>query len=379
MKIIFVLFFLIYSLFFKTISIAQELDSNEVIENIKTDYWLCNYEEFDKKFRLSKEFGIIKYVIDEKQEYDDLRLKCNDILKKFIYSKNINFNDLAENESLNNSIQRTYLYIYSQYHLGIIKYSKNYQDKNESIKKLEGLINKFDLRTSKIASEINYELSKIFSSDIDFIDAKKSIRYLNLALINPENENLKNDYLSYQANLYDEGLIVNRDKKKALKYFLELADSLNKNVNENLGRYYMLGLADLNSNFDKSIKHYKKSKISSKANYNFIELDLLYSKQRLPNTIEEYLTWLENYVIKTKNAEGFKLLAIINNDHKRISLDHKINIFKWYYLSSIYSPNYEDKNLSKIKLKIMEKNILTTEQIEEAKLKANSWLKNNWF
>lgn len=377
MRNFFINIYFLYILLFSTFVLANNSKTDKIKE-LQTDYSICNYNISNLENRLSNKYGTIKYLIDEKLNYDPLRLKCNDILKKIISLENPNFTNLIQDDIPRN-FKNDDFYFFYKYHIGISKYSKDNDVKKKSIEALEDLVEKLDFKENYLPSEISFELSNIFSKDINFLNTEKTIKYANFALLNPENEKAKNNYLSYLGIIYDEGLILKRNKKKALKYFNSSTDTVNEKSHKNLGRYYLLGLADLNPNFEKAIKHYRMSKIYSKGNNQFIELDLLYSKKRVPRDIDEFLNWLEIYIIQTKNPEGFLQLALVCNDQKKISLETKINIFKWYYISSKYSSNYEERNLAKNKLSILEKNYLSYDQIEIAKSKAYDWLKKNWF
>lgn len=377
MKNFFISIYFLYVLFFNTFVLADNSKIDE-IEELKADYYICDYNVSDLENILSNKYGTTKYIIDEKLNYGSLRLKCNDILKKIIYLENPNIINSIQDNSFSN-FKNDDFYFFYKYHINILKYSKNSEIKKISIKLLEDLIKKPDFIENYLFSEISFELSKIFSNDIDLLDTEKTIKYSNFALLNPENEKVKNNYLSYLGIIYDEGLILKRNKKKALKYFNSSTDTVNENSHKNLGRYYLLGLAGLKPNFEKAIKHYRMSKIYSKGDNQFIELDLLYSKKRVPKNIDELINWLESYTIQSKNPEGFLKLAIVSNDRKKISIETRINTFKWYYISSKYSSNYEERNLAKNKLSILEQKYLSYDQIEIAKSKASDWLKENWF
>ena len=89
------------------------------------------------------------------------------------------------------------------------------------------------------------------------------------------------------------------------------------------------------------------------------------------------MEWLEEFIIKGKDAYGFQQLAWLAKDNQS-NIKGNIAAYKWHYLASKYSPDEDDKERSPQEMHILEKEALNEQQINEAVMQAEAWIKKNW-
>lgn len=203
-------------------------------------------------------------------------------------------------------------------------------------------------------------------TDVEILDDKKSFDYMKEAA----------DYGNHWAlnNLgvfYHMGRNTKKNMSKAFKSYKKAADLGNHWAHGNLADFYLFGWGGADKNFQKSIFQMKFASITTFNINNNFKLKCLLKNGKLPKNEKQLESWMINYLIETKDTNGFQEIAwILENDEE---------IYKWQYLASIYSNNYDLKNRAAQELEIMKiRNDLSDETIAEIKNKAQIWIKNNW-
>jgi len=373
-----IIFFICFAFFdLNTVqSVAYEVKLTNKQKDLISSYYDCNDEGrlkhyYSIKFRLTD----IPIMLMPKNQ------QCSLEYAKLIYKSF----DLVQDKN------RYYDYHWYRYRVGLISIAHGNENQvMEGFKLLENMFNDPIYEKNILIEDtkhINYFKSKVASSlgwayntKIGFFDKKKALKHLNYcANLKIEKTDVKT--LQYCLNnlgtLYDQGRFVEFNYKKAYQLYKKSADMGNHWANGNIAKFYLFGLGGIEKSYEKAVRHYKLARISDLGNEQFIDLLILYDKERVPNSIAEYMQWLEEFTIKGQDGHGFQQLAWLAEDNQH-NIKGKITAYKWHYLASRYSPDKDDRERSPQEMHIMEKETLNEKQINEAVMQAEAWIKKNW-
>ena len=149
----------------------------------------------------------------------------------------------------------------------------------------------------------------------------------------------------------------------------------------NLAKMHNLGLGGAEKNYATTIKHLKLARVMPYGDNDFSELAVLYEKKRSPYNLNEWLNWLEEYLIKTQDADTFITLAWAVDEDVRIKNDdNKVSrtAYKWFYLCSQLCNSSDDISRSFGEMNILEQRNLSKKDIISIKSDADLWKKENW-
>tara|TARA_B100001063_G_C16752280_1_gene550958 strand:+ start:1095 stop:2099 length:1005 start_codon:yes stop_codon:yes gene_type:complete len=203
-------------------------------------------------------------------------------------------------------------------------------------------------------------------TDMDILDDKKSFDYMKEAA----------DYGNHWAlnNLgvfYHMGRNTKKNMSKAFKNYKKAADLGNHWAHGNLADFYLFGWGGADKNYQKSIFQMKFSSVATYTVNDNFKLKCLLKNAKLPKNEKQFKNWMINYLIETKDTNGFQEIAWISENNEEI--------YKWQYLASVYSNDYSSKERAAQELEIMKiRNNLSGERIAEIKNKAHIWIKKNW-
>ena len=139
---------------------------------------------------------------------------------------------------------------------------------------------------------------------------------------------------------YDQGRAVKQNYKKAFEYYNKAADLGNNWSHGNIATLYTFGLG-VKKDYDKAIIHLKLS--SFEWGYDtdeFSELMVLFNKKKLPKDANEYMSWLENLIIKNQSVDDFQNLAWISDIDKSV-INSRVTEYKWHYLTTKLSESQD--------------------------------------
>ena len=367
---------------FSNISVSDEKFDQDY-RKIYDDYNDCIWSDTQ-----IEHFFAIEYDLYEKLGIDESPLiyNCNKILKEVV-NKDLGFKDLidkaiSENKSQSENIG---IKIYLAFHDNILWHSKDELEIKKTLIELENnYLKRSNILTNLDAVRLYGSLGWFYNVDKNFFNMQKAHDFMSIAA---KNEKV-NYYLKYYINnlgvIYDQDRYGNFSTKKnnelAFKLYKEAAELGLHYAYGNLGKFYILGLGGIKKDYDNAIKFYKLGRIAPYGNDNFAELVVLYDKQRLPINLKEYLSWLEDYLIETKDTRLFQQIAWLTDEDefKKNRKDIFINTYKWQYLCSIYCEVIEDKNRAKAELAMIKKFDLSTKETIQAETRALKWYKENW-
>ena len=183
--------------------------------------------------------------------------------------------------------------------------------------------------------------------------------------------------------MYQEGRAVKLNYKKAFEYYNLAAAKGNSWSHSNIGRYYLLGLGGINKDYNKSIINFKLSTITDYKVDDFVYLNILFNKKKLPKNLKEWSSWVEDYTIRNKDPYGLQELSFTASDAYNFKLDDNlIEEYKWSFLSSKYFPDTGPERHKKLRMEentiYLEKKVLTEEQVIQARKRAEEWEKKYW-
>ena len=116
----------------------------------------------------------------------------------------------------------------------------------------------------------------------------------------------------------------------------------------------------------------KFSTIATDTTNNNFKLKSVMKKGKLPKNINQLKNWMLEYLLETKDVNGFQEIAfLIENNYE--------DEYKWQYLSSIYAINKDIKERALQEIKIIKlRNKLTDTQVSNIENNAQIWIDLNW-
>ena len=370
-----IIIFFTYFVFFNLSTVQSIAYIDKLTDNQKD---LINSHYFDCiKVARDKYHYSIRFRLHDIPETTQEMLDCGIKSAKLIY------------KSFDSIQDRDHYYYYHEFRYKIGKILIDGEDENQVIEGLKHLENMFNdpiyeknilIDDSTHISEFKYYVAQLlgwtYNTKINFYDKKKAFKYLKYCSKAKEDRH-GSVYVEYCLNnlgsMYDQ----KSNYKKAYELYKKSADMGNHWANNNLAKFYLFGLGGIEKSYEKAIRHYKLARITDLGNEQFIGLLILYDKGRLPKNITEYMEWLEEFIIKGKDAYGFQQLAWLAKDNQS-NIKGNIAAYKWHYLASKYSPDEDDKERSPQEMHILEKEALNDQQINEAVIQAEAWIKKNW-
>jgi hypothetical protein len=169
--------------------------------------------------------------------------------------------------------------------------------------------------------------------------------------------------------MHEEGYAVDKDLNKAFDLYLE-ASKL-KGVPwftySNLGRYFLLGIGNVDPSFDMAKEHFTKAKElgGKRATTAKIYLQWLEEKERLPHDYMELALWLEEQARVSNDV--FINLGWLLDDY------NKENAYEWFYLASLFGPSFDQIRATEITT-MMELEFLEQDDFMKGRHKALRWL-----
>lgn len=291
------------------------------------------------------------------QNCDHSSKQCLNILSRF-------YEEIKTNKKLSNTA-----------YLGWSKYWYGYtmlmnKNRDEAYKIFEDMI------SNKIFDEKqNYDykvyaliaLGWAYFTEADKLNDKKSFNYMKQAADHGDPWALNNLGVFYQM-----GRNTKKDLYKAFESYKKSAKLGNHWAHGNLADFYLFGWGGADKNFQKSIFQMKFSSVATFSTNDNFKLKCLFKNAELPKNEKQLENWMIEYLIETKDVNGFQEIAwIVENNYEEE--------YKWQYLASIYSINSDKKERAFQELEIIEiRNNFTEEQIANIKNKAHSWIDINW-
>ena len=103
-------------------------------------------------------------------------------------------------------------------------------------------------------------------------------------------------------------------------------------------------------------------------------------KKRVPNNLDEYINWLEDYLIRNQDPEVFQQIAwfLDENEIKKNTNSTYMKMYKWQYLCSELCKSYLDRDRAISEMKILSKINLTNSEIDKATSEALKWQNKYW-
>ncbi len=378
------LYLVFFLLFFKNVFANDDKNLTD-LSTVYDEYDECIYINTKKGNTLIREYDLYDLVI--KKSTSPFIYECNKIFSKIINSEEINFKKIIESSIQKNEgeSKNKYIKIYKKFHRNIIFHSKNINEVKNSLDELENnYFKKSNVNINQDAAKMAGTLGWFYYVHKDLFNFEKAEKYLSIAV-----EKTKDHYsLKYYQNnlgiIYDQDRNSNFTKKKNNKIAFDLYSKAAKlglhHAYGNLGKFYILGLGGIKPDYDKAIKNYKLKRISSFGDDNFSDIKILYSKQRLPKNLDEYLFWLEEYLVENQDSKVFQQLAWFTDEDESsaTSLIQHMRIYKWQYLCFKYCESYYSRERSESELSILKTKHLSKDQINEAIKQADLWEKSNW-
>ena len=176
--------------------------------------------------------------------------------------------------------------------------------------------------------------------------------------------------LNNMGVFYEMGRNTKKDMKKAYQNYKKAAALGNHWAHANLADFYILGEGGAKKNYQKALFELKFSSLAQfTVNDNF-KLKTLIKYGKLPKNNKEFLIWMINTMIETKDVNGFQEIAFSSNEIEEQ--------FKWHFLATKKAATLELKNRSLQELNIIEKKYLNIEKIVQLKKDSEKWLEKNW-
>ena len=214
-------------------------------------------------------------------------------------------------------------------------------------------------------------LGWVYFTEVDYLDDKKSFRYMKEAADYGNSWALNNLGVFYHM-----GRNTKKNMSKAFESYKKAAELRNHWAHGNLADFYLFGWGGADRNFQKSVFEMKFSTISTHTTNNNFKLKCLLNYNMLPIDEDEFVNWMKNYLIKTKDPNGFQEIAWLISETNNNNVEEE---YKWQYLTSIFVTNIDIKNRALQELQILKaRNKLSNEKVSEIKKKAQKWINTNW-
>jgi TPR repeat protein len=169
--------------------------------------------------------------------------------------------------------------------------------------------------------------------------------------------------------MHEEGYAVDKDLNKAFDLYLEASKlpDVPWFTYSNLGRYFLLGIGNVDPSFDMAKENFTKAKElgGERATTAKIYLQWLEEKERLPHDYMELALWLEEQA-RVSN-EVFINLGWLLDDY------NKENAYEWFYLASLFGPSFDQIRATEITT-MMELEFLEQDVFMKGRHKALRWL-----
>jgi len=171
--------------------------------------------------------------------------------------------------------------------------------------------------------------------------------------------------------MYEEGYAVDKDENKAFDLYLEASKlpGVPWFTYSNLGRYFLLGIGNVDASYDMAKEHFTKAKElgGERATTAKIYLQWLEEKERLPNDYMELALWMEEQARISNDV--FITLGWLLDDY------NKENAYEWFYLASLFGTTFDQPRATEI-TSMLEQEFLEQETFMKARHKALRWLAN---
>ena len=169
--------------------------------------------------------------------------------------------------------------------------------------------------------------------------------------------------------MHEEGYAVDKDVDKAFDLYHEASKLPGAPwfTYSNLGRYFLLGIGNVDPSFDMAKEHFTKAKEfgGEKATTAKIYLQWLEEKERLPNDYVELSLWLEE---KAKQSEDvFIILGFLLDDYSKESA------YEWFYLASLFGSYSDQIRATQITI-MLEQEFLEQDIFIKGRHEALQWL-----
>ena len=169
--------------------------------------------------------------------------------------------------------------------------------------------------------------------------------------------------------MHEEGYAVDKDLNKAFDLYLEASQlpGVPWFTYSNLGRYFLLGIGNVDPSFDMAKEHFTKAKKlgGERATTAKIYLQWLEEKERLPNDYMELALWMEEQARVSNDV--FINLGWLLDDY------NKENAYEWCYLASLFGPSFDQSRATEITT-MMELEFLEQDDFMKGRHKALRWL-----
>ena len=217
-------------------------------------------------------------------------------------------------------------------------------------------------------------LGWILNSEIGFVNYKEAFEYTKYAADQNNSRAINN-----LGVFYLQGRVVKKNFKKSYKLFKKAALIGDRYAFYNLAIFHLIGIGGIDKDLDKGIRYLKLSKISRKnlqtmilLHENYSLLDIIFLKNKAPETLNEIVKWYEEKILNDHNYEEFNDIAWILYYSKKPKYTE---IYKWHYLTFMHSKNYKKKSEAENEMKALENLYLNDKEIKSAKKMAVSWSK----
>ena len=169
--------------------------------------------------------------------------------------------------------------------------------------------------------------------------------------------------------MHEEGYAVDKDLNKAFDLYLEASKlpDVPWFTYSNLGRYFLLGIGNVDPSFDMAKENFTKAKElgGERATTAKIYLQWLEEKERLPNDYMELALWMEEQARVSNDV--FINLGWLLDDY------NKENAYEWFYLASLFGPSFDQIRATEITT-MMELEFLEQDDFMKGRHKALRWL-----
>jgi hypothetical protein len=258
---------------------------------------------------------------------------------------------------------------------GIILKEKAYELSSEYENQLYDIIKKKGMWTSSALKGIQAEelgMSYLWNKKIR--NYKKAIKYFKITNFSNHQNHFFYNQSKRRVNfnmalMYIENRGLKYNEKLAFKLFKKSTSNELGRTHTYIGDFYLLGLGGLKKDYFKAIKHYKLAAIgSSYLNINYENLRVLYQNNRLPNNANEFYKWIKMNL----NEKNFSIYQVMRLGYfSNTMVKNYSESYQWYYACSKikkkFIANIDLFNECEVRLDILEKKYLSTEEIRIAK------------
>ena len=230
----------------------------------------------------------------------------------------------------------------------LFRIRKNENEAKQAILFLERaleLANKHDKLEELFYEKVYYsaQLGWYYSSIPSVVNYEKSFKLLEFA----SSENNYNAMNNLAYGFYEQGKLGKKNLEKALKLYKISSASGNHWANENIAQFYMFGLANETKSYEKTISHFKLARIEDDGTDNFIDLQILFQKKKLPKNEKEYYSWLIETLYNKLNKDKFSKIHITEIVHiahfSQTRLENFKLAYKWFHICQKY---FKDEDIS---------------------------------